>query len=198
MTLVDTSERILRAGLRAFEEFGASVDRAQVVPFLGVPMADVAEALVPGIDTEAYMRAYRLHYDHDDATAVPVMPGARELLDHIHVTGGTAVVVSAKQHAAAERALVDAGLADRVDTVWGDLFAARKGEALQDIDDLVAYVGDHVEDAKAAAAGGCPFIGVTTGVFVEAELRAAGAVLAVRDLREIIDWLDAAPRPAVL
>ncbi len=191
MTLIDTSERILRAGGLAFADLGFQIDRNAMVPYLGVPMADVAAELVPGIDTAAFMRRYRGHYDGDTETAVPVMPGARELLAEIRRRGGSSVVVSAKQQAAAVRAVADADLAELVGSVRGDLFGERKGEALHDLDDLVAYIGDHLEDANAAAAAGCPFIGVTTGVFAHEELRTAGAALTCADLREVIEWLDA-------
>ncbi|GAA4400059.1 HAD family hydrolase [Tsukamurella soli] len=188
LTLLDTSQRILRASRLAFTDLGASVDDAQLLPHMGVPMEDVARELVPGIDTVAFMRSYRHHYDTDATTPVPVLQGADDLIAAIAERGGQSVVVSAKQQAAAELAVADAGL--KVAAVVGDHFGGRKGEALRRFGRVAAYFGDHVEDARAAQVAGCPFIGVATGAYAEADLAAAGAAHTVSNLHDAIPLLD--------
>ncbi|CAM3235121.1 HAD family hydrolase [Tsukamurella hominis] len=187
LTLIDSRQRILTAAQRAFADLGHTVADAALLPHMGVPIDDVAREVVPGIDAERFLLRYRRHYDTDEATPVPVLPGAEELLAAIRSAGGTAVVVSAKQQAAAERAVADAGL--DVTAVVGEHFGERKGEALRRFENVRAYVGDHVEDAAAARAAGCPFVGVTTGEFDEAALLRAGATRTVGNLALVVDLL---------
>ncbi|WP_019204457.1 HAD family hydrolase [Tsukamurella sp. 1534] len=187
LTLIDSRQRILTAAQRSFADLGHSVADELLLPHMGVPIDDVAVHLVPEIDPVAFLARYRGHYDTDETTPVPVLAGAHELLEAIRERGGRSVVVSAKQQAAAERAVADAGL--DVTTVVGGHFGARKGEALLRFEDVRAYLGDHVEDAAAAKAAGCPFIGVTTGEFGRDALTAAGARCAVDDLAEVVALL---------
>ncbi|RDH13479.1 HAD family hydrolase [Tsukamurella pulmonis] len=187
LTLIDSRQRILTAAQRAFRDLGHAVDDAALLPHMGVPIDDVARALVPGIDADRFLRRYRRHYDTDDTTPVPVLPGATELLAAIRAAGGAAVVVSAKQQAAAERAVAAAGL--DLAAVVGGHFGERKGEALRRFGNVRAYLGDHVEDAAAARAAGCPFIGVTTGEFDAGALRRAGAARTVATLADVVPLL---------
>lgn len=187
LTLIDSRKRILTAAQRSFSDLGHVVADGLLLPHMGVPIDDVAREVVPGIDAAEFLRRYRGHYDTDVTTPVPVLPGADELLAAIRAAGGQSVVVSAKQQAAADRAVADAGLA--VAAVVGDHFGAAKGEALERFDNVRAYVGDHVEDASAARVAGCLFIGVTTGEFDAASLRDAGAGRTVDHLAEVIGIL---------
>lgn len=187
LTLIDSRARILSAARRSFSDLGYSIGDELLLPYMGEPMGDVAVKVVPDIDAVAFMRRYRHHYDTDTETPVPVLPGAHELLAAIRAAGGRSVVVSAKQQAAAERAVADAGL--DVTEVVGDHFGAAKGQALLRYDDVRAYLGDHVEDAAAARAAGCAFVGVTTGEFGAADLLVAGARETVDDLAEAVQLL---------
>lgn len=184
LTLIDSRQRILTAAQRAFTDLGHSVSDAALLPHMGVPIDDVARELVSGIDAAEFLRRYRVHYDTDVTTPVPVLDGAPELLAAIRAAGGTAVVVSAKQQAAAERAVAEAGL--DVAAVVGGHFGERKGEALRRFENVRAYLGDHVEDAAAARAAGCPFIGVTTGEFDAVALERAGASSTVGNLEQAV------------
>lgn len=187
LTLIDSRQRILTAARRAFADLGHAVDDAVLLPHMGVPIDDVAREVVPGIDAGRFLLRYREHYDTDSTTPVPVLPGADELLAAIRAAGGMSVVVSAKQQAAAERAVAEAGL--DVTAVIGGHFGERKGDALRRFGNVRAYLGDHVEDAAAARAAGCPFIGVTTGEFGDEALMGAGAARTVGHLAEVVALL---------
>lgn len=187
LTLIDSRQRILTAAQRAFADLGHAVDDEVLLPHMGVPIDDVAREVVPGIDADRFLRRYRQHYDTDSTTPVPVLPGAEELLAAIRAAGGASVVVSAKQQAAAERAVADAGL--DVSAVVGGHFGEQKGEALRRFGNVRAYLGDHVEDAAAARSAGCPFIGVTTGEFDDDALLRAGAARTVSHLAEVVALL---------
>jgi HAD superfamily hydrolase (TIGR01509 family) len=54
-------------------------------------------------------------------------------------------------------------------------------------------LGDTTWDCRAAERAGVPTVAVLTGGFSEQELRDAGAVLVVRELRELMDDLEATP-----
>ncbi|MCS3782423.1 HAD family hydrolase [Tsukamurella ocularis] len=187
LTLIDSRQRILTAAQRAFADLGHAVDDALLLPHMGVPIDDVAREVVPGVDADRFLQRYRQHYDTDSTTPVPVLPGAEELLAAIRAAGGASVVVSAKQQAAAERAVAEAGL--DVMAVVGGHFGERKGDALRRFGNVRAYLGDHVEDAAAARSAGCPFIGVTTGEFGDCALLRAGAARTVGHLAEVVALL---------
>ena len=51
------------------------------------------------------------------------------------------------------------------------------------------YVGDHTGDVRGARTAGAVSVAVTTGPCDEAELRAAGADVILRDLTEFPEWL---------
>lgn len=194
LTLIDSRQRILVAARAAFTDLGLQVTDSQLLPHMGVPIDAVARMLVPDIDSVVFLSRYRHHYDTDTRTPVPVLPGAHELLSAIAESGGRSVIVSAKQQAAADRAVADAGLA--ADAVIGGHFAAAKADALRRFNDVLAYLGDHTEDGAAARGAGCAFIGVTTGEFTADELTSAGAWRTVDDLRQVIGLLPELTAPS--
>lgn len=188
LTLVDSRERIVSAYLRALRDVGAEVTREDLEPHLGIPLAMTAAVVAPAVDADALVLRYRHYYDEDGAPPTQPMPGAVEALVAVRELVGSVVVVSAKYTPAVHQALAESGLADLVDAVHGELFAADKGVALAQ-EGATIYVGDHPGDMAAAASCGAYAVGVASGANDEAALRAAGADATLPDLLGFPAWL---------
>jgi phosphoglycolate phosphatase len=188
LTLVDSQERILSAYIRALRDLGAQVSTEDLVPHLGKPLTHTAAAVAPGVDADALVLRYRHYYDEVDAPRTLPMPGAAESLRSVTAAGGRTVVVSAKLTHAVHSALREAGLAELVDVVYGDLFAEDKAIPLI-AEGASIYVGDHPGDMAAAHAANAYAVGITTGANDEHDLEVAGADLALPDLDTFATWL---------
>jgi phosphoglycolate phosphatase-like HAD superfamily hydrolase len=53
----------------------------------------------------------------------------------------------------------------------------------------IVYVGDSVDDCKAALAAGIDYIGLTTGLYSEAELKALGADKVATNIGDILNFI---------
>jgi hypothetical protein len=130
LTLVDSHERILSAYIRALGDLGVEVSREELTPHLGMPLVHTAAAVGAAVDADALVLRYRHYYDEPGAPITLPMPGAAEALRCVRDAGGRTVVVSAKFTPAVHKALAEAGLAELVDVVHGELFAQDKAIAL--------------------------------------------------------------------
>jgi phosphoglycolate phosphatase-like HAD superfamily hydrolase len=82
------------------------------------------------------------------------------------------VVITAKYELTARLSLEGVGLS--ADELFGDAHGPEKGAVLKAIG-ATLYIGDTPADMAAAAMAGAHAVGVTTGSFTAADLRAAGA-----------------------
>lgn len=127
LTLVDSHERIVSSYLAALAHLGRpGITQADLLPHLGLTLRHVSTLLAPGLDSDEMVRAYRAHYDRPDAPRTKPMPGASAALDAVHELGGQSLVVSAKQAVRVRSAVEEAGIADRLDALYGDLFGRRR------------------------------------------------------------------------
>jgi len=188
LTLVDSHERIVSAFIRALADLGVELSRDQLTPHMGLPLADTAAAVGAAVDVDALVLRYRHYYDEADAPRTLPMPGAVEALRAVRAAGGRSVVVSAKFTPAVHKALAEAGLADLVDVVYGELFGQDKASALI-AEGASIYVGDHPGDMTAATTADAYAVGVFSGANDEATLIAAGADFALADLETFAAWL---------
>jgi phosphoglycolate phosphatase len=188
LTLVDSRDRVISAFIRALGDLGVEVSPREILPHLGLPLADTAAAVGAAVDADALALRYRHYYDEPGAPRTLPMPGAREALRCVHASGGRAVVVSAKFTPAVHTALAESGLTELVDVVYGELFAADKSGALI-TEGVSVYVGDHPGDMTAARNAGAYGVGLTTGANQEAALLAAGADLTLPGLDAFVAWL---------
>ncbi len=131
------------------------------------------------------MRAYRSHYLRLLGPLTSLLPGAAEALAAVRAAGARAVVITAKYELTARLSLEGVGLS--ADELFADAHGPEKGMVLKSIGAAV-YVGDTPADMAAAATAGAHAVGVTTGSFTAAELRAAGAA-------DVLASLTDFPRP---
>jgi len=184
MTLVDSRAAILASFAAVAAETGVSIDPAGVDSRLGIKLEDELAHWFPAGEVASAMAIYRRHYPLLSGPLTSVLPGAREAVAAMRAAGARVVVISAKFEPAVRRVLDDVGLT--VDGVFGGVHGPEKASVLAALA-AGAYVGDTPPDMAAAVAAGAWPVGVTTGSFSGADLRAAGAAVVLASLAEFPD-----------
>jgi phosphoglycolate phosphatase len=172
MTLIDSRPAILAAFADVAADTGVAIDPAEVDRRLGIKLEDELAHWYPAAEIGHAIRRYREHYLRHLGPHTTALPGAAEALAAVRAAGSRAVVVTAKIELTARLSLDGVGLT--VDGLISDVHGPQKAEALASLGADV-YVGDTPADMAAAVAAGATAVGVTTGSFSAAELRAAGA-----------------------
>jgi phosphoglycolate phosphatase-like HAD superfamily hydrolase len=172
MTLIDSRRAILASFAGVAADTGVAIDPAGVTSRLGIKLEDeLAYWFPPGEVAEA-VRVYRAHYLRLAGPLTSRLPGAAEALAAVRAAGAPAVVITAKYELTARLSLEGVGLS--ADELFADAHGPEKGAILKAIGAAV-YVGDTPADMAAAVAAGTHGVGVATGSFTAADLRAAGA-----------------------
>lgn len=197
MTLIDSSYAIADCTNRLARAMGLrEVSREEVLGVIGLPIEDSWIALW-GHSQPEWLDYYRGHFRNVEQDGFREFPGTRSLPTALRAEGIRTGVVSNRRFA--RTAVEKCGIAELFDTIVGledvthpkpdpeSLFVAldRLGVA----PDRALYVGDTDIDMKTAAAAGVRGVGMTTGHFRDAALRAAGAAWTCGDLREILHLL---------
>ena len=203
-TLVDTNYHHAIAWYRAFRRHGITLPLFRIHRHIGMG----ADQLVGALAGE------RWDAEHGDDVRetegklymeligeVRPLEGARELLEALHERGHALVLASSAKPHEVDHYLDLLQARELADgwTTSGDV------ENTKPEPDLVAaavekagggpavMLGDSTWDCKAAERAGVPTIGILTGGFSEQDLRDAGAVCVVTELRTLLDDLDATP-----
>ena len=185
MTLVDSHVAITSSLDHVCRSYGVRHSAAELGARVGLPLAEVLDDLVPGVDVDEAARRYRDFYMRTALSTTTVMTGAASALTQVNATGGTTAVVTAKREDQARMVLNHVGL--NVDHVIGDAFGLEKGDALWEIGAQV-YVGDHPGDMAGARRADAIAIGLLTGGHTHAELTAAGADVVLANLEPFGRW----------
>ena len=203
-TLVDTNYHHAIAWYRAFRRHGITLPLFRIHRHIGMGGDQLVGALA----------GERWDAEHGDDVRetegglymelideVRPLEGARELLEALHERGHALVLASSAKPHEVDHYLDLLQARELADgwTTSGDV------ENTKPEPDLVAaavekagggpavMLGDSTWDCKAAERAGVPTIGVLTGGFSEQDLRDAGAVCVVTELRTLLDDLDATP-----
>ena len=172
MTLIDSSRAILASFAGVAADTGVAINPADVLSRLGIKLEDELAYWLPPEAIGPAMGIYRSHYLRLAGPLTRLLPGASDSLAAVRAAGARAVVVTAKLEATARLSLDALGLV--ADAVFGDVHGPQKAVVLSAIGAAV-YVGDTPADMAAAVLAGAHPVGVATGSFSAAELRAAGA-----------------------
>jgi phosphoglycolate phosphatase len=172
MTLIDSQRAILASFAGVAADTGVGIDPDGVLSRLGIKLEAELAHWFPPDGIEDAVRVYRKHYLQLAGPLTSALPGAAEALAAVRAAGARAVVITAKFELTARLGLEGVGLS--ADELFADAHGPEKGVVLRAIGATV-YVGDTPADMAAAAMAGAHGVGVTTGSFNEAELRAAGA-----------------------
>lgn len=115
-----------------------------------------------------------------------LLPGAARSVAQVHELGGESLVLTTKHTPLATDLLTHLGL--KVDRVIGGLHGAGKSDALREAK-AWGYVGDHINDMRAARAAGVVAVGVTTGNNSSEELLQAGAHIVLATLEDLPPYI---------
>ena len=172
MTLIDSQRAILASFAGVAADTGVAINPAGVLSRLGIKLQDELAYWFPPGEVEEAVRIYRAHYLKLLGPMTLLLPGAAEALTAVRAAGARAVVITAKHEVPARLSLESVGLSP--DELVADAHGPEKGAILTAIGAAV-YVGDTPADMAAAVMAGAHAVGVATGSFGAAELRAAGA-----------------------
>jgi phosphoglycolate phosphatase len=186
MTLADTRRGIAAVYDALAAESGVVIDSALIVSRLGPPLEVEMANWYPAKHVPAMVKRFRELYPEIAIPVTKPMAGAYEAVRAVRDRGGQVMVVTGKNQRDAERTLRFLGLP--VAVVVGALWAAAKGVALRKHGAAV-YVGDHTGDVDAARAAGAVSVGVASGPYDVAALRAYGADIVLPDLLAFPGWI---------
>jgi phosphoglycolate phosphatase len=181
MTLIDSQDAILGSFAGVAADTGVAIDPAGVRSRLGIKLQDELAHWFPPGEIDEAVRLYRVHYLTLLAPMTRGLPGAAQALEAVRAAGARAVVITAKAELAARLSLESVGLVP--DELVPDAHGPEKAVVLKEIGAAV-YVGDTPADMAAAVTARAHAVGVATGSFSAAELRAAGAADVLSSLTE--------------
>ena len=185
MTLIDPRPGVVETLRVLSEETGVRIDGELVASRLGPPLETELAHWFPAERIEAAADRYRELYVPHALPRTTALPGAVDAVAAVRADGGTAVVVTAKQHALAVASLDAVGIV--ADVVVGWRHGPAKGETLRE-HGATAYVGDHVADVDGARVAGAVSVAVASGPCSAEELRAYGADVVLGSLTEFGTW----------
>jgi HAD superfamily hydrolase (TIGR01509 family) len=203
-TLVDTNYQHALAWYRALRQHGVTLALWEIHRRIGMGGDQLVSSLVGegfderyGDDVRAAEKALYLALMPE----VQPLPGARDLLEALHVRGHTIVLASSAKPDELQHYI---GLLDAQEIVdgWTDSGDVAKTKPEPDLvraavdkagGGPAVMIGDSTWDCAAAGRAGLATIGVLTGGFSEEELAEAGAATVFRSLRELQDGLDSTP-----
>ncbi len=193
LTLIDSQPAILAAWREVARETGARIDLDSVTRRMGIKLEDEAAFWFPAEERDAAAATYRRHYVRLAPRLTTPLPGAGESLAAVRRAGERAIIITAKHPVSVGPSLTAAGL--EPDDLYTHVYGPEKAAVLTQVGAAV-YVGDAPADMGAATAAGAHAVGVATGSFGAADLRAAGAEVVLDSLREFPAWYAALRRPA--
>lgn len=203
-TLIDSVRQHAEAWAETFARFGFDIPVQAVHDQIGKGGDLLLPALLPPAvveDRREELEAARGElFRRDYLPTIRAVPGARALLERLRAEGvRIALASSCDQDELPDfvRIADVAGLYDAATTSADakhskpcpDIFQAALAKLGVEAGDAVA-IGDSPWDAKAASAAGVRTLGVLSGGFPAAELRAAGCVEIWRDCANLLESLE--------
>jgi phosphoglycolate phosphatase len=197
-TLVDPAPGIIGSCRYALEQLGAPApDGADLRWVIGPPLrVSFAKLLGDAGDPEAALRFYRERYAGGGLYDATPYPSILDVLQSRVQSGTRLILCTAKPKQFALRVVDHFGFAPLLSAVYGPDLDGRfddKGDLIEHLleceslrPEQVCMVGDREHDVRAAARHGIPTVGVLWGFGNEAELRAAGAALIIREPGELL------------
>lgn len=167
-TLIDSAPGITGHLARAFAAVVPDRALPDLRPFIGPPVATMIPRIAPDLsaqDVKAVLAQFRSSYDADGCVEVTVFPGVESLLRSLNAFGVDVFVATFKPLVPTEKILGALGLrrwirdlrcVDGPGGPWADK-AAMIGDLVAPTAEAV-YVGDTLDDERAALAAGVDFI----------------------------------------
>jgi HAD superfamily hydrolase (TIGR01509 family) len=204
-TLVDTNYFHALAWYRAFRQEGHLVTVTDLHRRIGMGAGEMLDTVLPDRDRSRDDVLHAAHTEHYAAFLglMRPLPGARDLLRHLHRRGARVVLATSAPPDELEAmrrsldvedaltAVTSAADADHAKPAPDILTAALDAAGIAAPQAIM--VGDSRWDVLAAKNAGMPCLGVLTGGTSRAELDDAGALAVYRDPADLLDHLDDSP-----
>ena len=185
LTLINSRPAIMAAWSAVAAELGVLIDLTEVDRRMGAKLEDEVAYWFPAGEHQAAVDSYRRHYVRLTPALTFLLPGAGESLAAVREAGERAVIVTAKHPVSVQPSLDAVGL--DADEVFAHVHGPEKAVVLARIGAAV-YVGDTPADMAAGQAAGTVPVGVPTGSFTVAQLRASGAQVVLGSLTDFPAW----------
>jgi phosphoglycolate phosphatase len=204
-TLMDSTQHIVEAALRAIDELGLAPREPDAIrSIIGLGLKESWSSLYSDAgdqDFAAFTKVYRRHFFSDDLYRSTLYPGVSDVLAELRARGHRLAVATGKGRPGLDRDLGRTGL--------GPLFAATRTadesrskpnpDMLLDIlaqtgvpPSATLVVGDTEYDVEMARRAGTSALGISWGAHPGERLRKAGVLDLLDDLAELPAWLDGA------
>lgn len=204
-TLVDSNERHVDAWAAVFRDAGRAQEPECIRAQIGKGGDLLVPALLPDADDDLIERLSNAHGACFKQYLEGIRPfaGAADLVKRVHASGRKVLLASSASRSDLDHYIALLGIADAVDGASSiddveaskpapDIFQVALDKAGVAAGDALA-VGDTPYDVEAAGKAGVATIGLTSGPFDEAALRAAGAVAVYRDVADLLAQLETSP-----
>jgi phosphoglycolate phosphatase len=185
LTLINSRPAIMAAWSAVAGELGVRIDLAEVDQRMGIKLEDEVGYWFPAADHDRATISYRRHYVRLAPELTTLLPGAAEAIAAVRQAGERAVIITAKHPVSVQPSLEAVAL--QADDLYTHVHGPEKAAVLAGLG-AAAYVGDTPADMSAAHDGGAVPIGVPTGSFGAAELRASGAQVVLGSLLDFPSW----------
>jgi phosphoglycolate phosphatase len=201
-TLTDSAPGILRCFEYAVQSVGGAVPpETDLYAFIGPPLHETFEALLPDPDPATLalaIEAYRDRFDRIGILENTVYPGIESMLQQLVERGHRLYVATSKRQDFAERVIGQFGLGDHFEAIFGsrpqhgilsktEILAL--GLTTREVESSDAVmIGDRHHDMAAANDLGVRSIGVTWGYGALDELGSARAI--ARSPEELVDLVS--------
>jgi phosphoglycolate phosphatase len=185
LTLIDSRPAIMASWRAVSAETGVAIDLTEVDSRMGIKLEDEVTFWFPPAEHGRAADCYRRHYVRLAPGLTSLLPGAAGALAAVQAAGERAVIITAKHPVSVQPSLAAVRLAP--DEIFTHVHGPEKAAVLTALH-AAAYVGDSPPDMAAARQAGAVAVGVTTGSFTGAELRAAGADVTLAGLAGFPSW----------
>lgn len=177
--LIDSHAAFTASVNHALTEYGLPAqDGDDLRRFIGPPLRGTfAELGVARDDIDGRVDSYRDHYGSHGAAVTEVFPGIPAMLEAVGARHRL-VIATSKAASLASAIVEELGLSTYFDGLHGpadETSAEPKAQTVARALPAIALVGDTRFDVEAALANGLRPIGVSWGIGLEDDLRAAGA-----------------------
>jgi len=173
MTLIDSRPGILATWAAFSQETGIPVDVDDIdARGFAIKLEDELLRWVDAADVDGAAAIFLRHYATLATEGTTAFAGASDALACVEEAGASTLIVTAKHEVSVGPCLAATGL--HADRIFHFVHGPEKAAVLRQVG-AAAYVGDTPADMAAGKDASAVAVGVTTGAFDEAALRAAGA-----------------------
>lgn len=184
MTLIDSSRSIKNSLIKVLFDEDIEFQSDLIDKSIGLPVKELLKKWVGDSHARAYNN-YKETYQTLGYKSSECLPGAVELLNQLFNQGYNVYIITAKNHKSAKIQLDYFNF--KYTDIFGEVFGLEKSKVMKQTN-CVEYVGDHIEDFKAASECGINFLGVSSNPHHNLKQYSGGRFPIMNTLNEFWDY----------